>query len=409
MLCNLRVKAFAHIHRLSIADHNESQRGELTARVTSDVETIARFAQWGGVAWIVDTVIIVGTLGVMAIYSWQLTHRDGRGDGARCCRSCGRSSAASSGPTTWCAPGSARRLGAVSESVMGAGVIRAYGITAGYATGCTPPSTASTRPRCARPGTSPSCSRWATCSAASLSRSVVGVGAWWGPGWGLDAGHAHRLRLPGEPAARCRSPSWARSSTRPRPRWPAGARCSTCSTSRSTSSSPTRASTCPSGPVEVRAEGLDFAYRDGGRVLRGVDVVIPAGTSVAVVGETGSGKTTFAKLLCRLADPTGGRDPPRRRRPPRRRPGLAVRRRADGAPGRVPVRHDHPRQRAHGPRRRHRRRGRRRVRARSASTGGWPACPTASTPRSASGARACRSASASSWPWPGPSWPTPGC
>ena len=66
-------QAFAHIHRLSIADHNESKRGELTARVTSDVETIARFAQWGGVAWIVDSVIIVGTLGVMAIYSWQLT------------------------------------------------------------------------------------------------------------------------------------------------------------------------------------------------------------------------------------------------------------------------------------------------------------------------------------------------
>ena len=42
-------------------------------------------------------------------------------------------------------------------------------------------------------------------------------------------------------------------------------------------------------------------------MLRGVDVTIPAGTNVAVVGETGSGKTTFAKLLCRLADPTRGR------------------------------------------------------------------------------------------------------
>jgi ABC-type multidrug transport system fused ATPase/permease subunit len=42
-------------------------------------------------------------------------------------------------------------------------------------------------------------------------------------------------------------------------------------------------------------------------VLHAVDVDIPAGTSVAVVGETGSGKTTFVKLLCRLADPTAGR------------------------------------------------------------------------------------------------------
>jgi putative ABC transport system ATP-binding protein len=41
-------------------------------------------------------------------------------------------------------------------------------------------------------------------------------------------------------------------------------------------------------------------------VLRDVDVKIPAGAHVAIVGETGSGKTTFAKLLCRLADPTRG-------------------------------------------------------------------------------------------------------
>jgi ATP-binding cassette, subfamily B, bacterial len=41
-------------------------------------------------------------------------------------------------------------------------------------------------------------------------------------------------------------------------------------------------------------------------VLHGIDVELPAGANVAVVGETGSGKTTFAKLLCRLADPTIG-------------------------------------------------------------------------------------------------------
>jgi len=42
-------------------------------------------------------------------------------------------------------------------------------------------------------------------------------------------------------------------------------------------------------------------------VLHGIDVEIPAGTNVAIVGETGSGKTTFAKLVARLADPTDGR------------------------------------------------------------------------------------------------------
>jgi len=62
----------------------------------------------------------------------------------------------------------------------------------------------------------------------------------------------------------------------------------------------------PGGPLSIEAANLHFAYRDGVPVLRDVDLVIPAGTRVAVVGETGSGKTTFAKLLCRLADPTVG-------------------------------------------------------------------------------------------------------
>src|SRR5262249_49321377 len=45
----------------------------------------------------------------------------------------------------------------------------------------------------------------------------------------------------------------------------------------------------------------------GGPALRGIDAEVPAGAHVAIVGETGCGKTTFAKLLCRLADPTAGR------------------------------------------------------------------------------------------------------
>jgi ATP-binding cassette, subfamily B, bacterial len=52
---------------------------------------------------------------------------------------------------------------------------------------------------------------------------------------------------------------------------------------------------------------LTFAYdRAAGPVLDGLDLTIPAGTSLAIVGQNGAGKTTLAKLLCRLHDPQGG-------------------------------------------------------------------------------------------------------
>jgi ABC-type multidrug transport system fused ATPase/permease subunit len=56
----------------------------------------------------------------------------------------------------------------------------------------------------------------------------------------------------------------------------------------------------------VHFERVSFAYPDGPPVLREVTLDIAAGTRVAIVGETGSGKSTFAKLLTRLMDPSEG-------------------------------------------------------------------------------------------------------
>ncbi|MDQ5808679.1 MAG: ABC transporter ATP-binding protein/permease [Actinomycetota bacterium] len=59
---------------------------------------------------------------------------------------------------------------------------------------------------------------------------------------------------------------------------------------------------------EVAYENVGFAYEPGAEpVLQGVDLVVPAGTTTAIVGETGSGKTTLAYLAARLYDPTSGR------------------------------------------------------------------------------------------------------
>ncbi|MER7666773.1 MULTISPECIES: ABC transporter ATP-binding protein [unclassified Streptomyces] len=58
---------------------------------------------------------------------------------------------------------------------------------------------------------------------------------------------------------------------------------------------------------EVVFDAVRFAYRTGGEVLPRFDLTIPAGQTVAVVGTTGAGKSTLAKLLARFYDPTEGR------------------------------------------------------------------------------------------------------
>ena len=63
----------------------------------------------------------------------------------------------------------------------------------------------------------------------------------------------------------------------------------------------------PRGPIDVRFDRVTFAYPGGPTVLYDVDLALAPRSRVAVVGETGSGKTTFAKLLTRLMDPVSGR------------------------------------------------------------------------------------------------------
>ena len=58
------------------------------------------------------------------------------------------------------------------------------------------------------------------------------------------------------------------------------------------------------GAVEV--DGVSFAYADGPRVLRDVTLRVPTGMRLALVGPTGAGKSTLAKLVARLYDPTEG-------------------------------------------------------------------------------------------------------
>jgi ATP-binding cassette, subfamily B, bacterial len=69
---------------------------------------------------------------------------------------------------------------------------------------------------------------------------------------------------------------------------------------------PAGAPPLPAGRGHVELRHVSFAYGDGAASLVDVDLDVPAGTTIALVGATGSGKTTLVQLLPRLYDPTGG-------------------------------------------------------------------------------------------------------
>ncbi|WP_436795545.1 ABC transporter ATP-binding protein [Actinospongicola halichondriae] len=303
-LYGLRVRTFEHIHRLSIADHSESRSGEMVARVTSDVETLAQFTQWGAVSWIVNSSIIVGTILAMTIYSWQLAlmviavfiplipvmrllQR--------------RQLAAYDQVRTTVGTS----LAEVSEAVTGASVVRAYGLEQ--------------RTRARLRGAIRNQYR-AHLKAGmyfsllfplgdifgSLALAVVaGVGAIHGDALGVTPGELvaflFLVNLVLSPVSELSEVFDQTQTAIAGWRKILGVLAMPVDVI-----DPDPGLAVPDGPLGISVRGVEFAYRTGPPVLRGVDLDIPAGTSVAVVGETGSGKTTFAKLLCRLADPTDG-------------------------------------------------------------------------------------------------------
>ena len=304
VLMNLRVRVFEHIHHLSLADHTESRRGVLVARVTSDVETLARFTQWGLISWIIDTAIIVGTIAVMLWYSWPLTllvlviHVPL----VPFLRWVQRSQFVSYGKVR---SRVAETLGHVSEAVTGAQVIRAYG----YGEPVRERLDDAIERQFAQQQRS---QVWFACMlpvvdvVSSISLAVAaGIGVWYRDDLGLEVGELvaflFLVNLLLQPIAQL-GEVLDQTQTALAGWWkvlrvldvPVEV------------AEPSEGVAPAAGPLEVELDGIGFSYRTGPPVLRDVSFTIPAESVVAVVGETGSGKTTCARLLTRLADPTEG-------------------------------------------------------------------------------------------------------
>ncbi len=310
-LAGLRVRAFRHVHDLSVLHQQGQRRGSLVSRVTSDVDQLSVFMQWGGVLGLVSVGQLVVATAVMAVYSWQLTLL------VLLCFVPLALAVRFFSRLLADAYGVVRErvgdvLGAVAESVVGAPTVRAYGIRGRTAARIDSAIDRHYRASVDAQKVTTAVYVSGELVAAVANAAVVVVGVLLGIAGDISAGTLVAFLFlvtlfvaPVQMASEVLNEAQNAVAgfrrvldvldTEPDVRDPALA-------------DPDRARTLPPGPLDVRFEHVSFSYTPGGRpALEDVDLAIPARTRVAVVGETGSGKTTFAKLVTRLMDPTAGR------------------------------------------------------------------------------------------------------
>ncbi len=308
-LYGLRVRLFDHIHRLSIADHGEEKKGALVARVTSDVETLAQFFSWGALAWLLDGTLMLMVASVMLAYDWMLAlvafavsaplafvlHRVQR----HLVKAYEQARVANADVLT-----------SVSEVVSGAETLRAYDAGEHYAQVSKRASNRRSN-SFIKAGTIgaflfPSGEVFSVLTVSS----VVTVGLLRGPGSGLTAGAlvgfmflTYRFLEPIAEFTEVIDQTQTAVAGLRRVlgimEIPIGP------------PEPARPIPLPDGMLGLDIERVTFSYRsrsddDEPPVLIDVTAHIPAGQQVAMVGETGSGKTTLGRLVARLADPSSG-------------------------------------------------------------------------------------------------------
>ncbi|GAB2950713.1 ABC transporter ATP-binding protein [Micromonospora polyrhachis] len=304
-LAGVRTRAFRHVHDLSMLHQQSERRGSLVSRVTSDVDQITQFLQWGGVILLINLGQVVVTSIVMAVYSWQLTLVVFAAflPALLVIRLFQRRLAATYGLVR-------QRMGAmlaaISESVVGAPVIRAYGVS-GRTAGRLNETIQGQRVAQQRAlRTSVIAFSTGEIAAGLALAAVVVLGVRLGVDGTLSIGQLTAFLFlvtlfiqPVQIATEVLNEAqnaiagWRRV-------------LDVLDVEPDVADPGERGMELPVGAIDVRFVDVGFAYPGGPPVLADVDVEIPAKTRIAVVGETGSGKTTFAKLLTRLMDPSSG-------------------------------------------------------------------------------------------------------
>ena len=303
-LTDLRVTTFEHLHKLSMLRVQAERRGALVGRVTSDIETMQQFMEWGGVGMILGAAQISLAVIVMVVYEWRLAlmivvgvvlysmmlvwfQRILRRAHDRV-----RERVADS-------------LSVIGEATAGLPTVRAFGMESAVMGKV---STALDRQYRAEYGAGALAAvlfSSAELFAGVITASVVAVGVVFGVSWGLSAGtlvaFLFLVTLLVEPVQMLvETINQAQS---------AGAGLRKVLDVLDTPidvGDPIKGVDLPARPLDVQFQDVRFRYPTGGDVINDVTTSITAGERAAVVGETGSGKTTFAKLATRLLDPASG-------------------------------------------------------------------------------------------------------
>jgi putative ABC transport system ATP-binding protein len=303
-LSDLRTMTFRHLLKRSVLHVEADRRGDLVSRVTSDVTTLQEFMEWGGVAIVIAGSQVILALGVMIFYEWRLA----------LVALVGvilylvlmrwfQRVLAHNYDTVRVEVG--RSLGVLSESISALPVVRSYGIE-----GSTKEKVADALEkrfwiefRTARLGNILFSS--AEVFAGALTAGIVVGGILIGTSQGMTAGTLvaflfltnlliEPLQIVVETLEFAQS---AASGLR---------RILGVLDSEVDMPDPEEPDHLRPGGLSARMHQVGFSYPNGNEVLTDITVDIPVGSRVAVVGETGSGKTTFAKLLVRLLDPSRG-------------------------------------------------------------------------------------------------------
>ncbi|HEX6076245.1 MAG TPA: ABC transporter ATP-binding protein [Micromonosporaceae bacterium] len=316
-LAGVRTRTFRHIHDLSMLHQQSERRGALTSRVTSDIDQISQFLQFGGVILLVSMgQLVVATL-IMAVYSWQLTLvvYVAFAPLVVAIRFFQRRLAAAYRTVR---ERVGRLLSTIGESVVGAAVIRAYGVqrrTERRLDGSIE-AYRTAQFRALRRSVYPFSAGELT--AGCVNVAVVIVGVLLGVGGEITVGEltafiflvalfVQPVQIATEVLNEAQNAvsGWRRV-------------LDVLDTVPDVADPGPAGRELPPGPIRVEFDHVDFGYPapgDGAAesaptpgllVLHDVHLGIEPQTRVAVVGQTGSGKTTFAKLLTRLMDPTSG-------------------------------------------------------------------------------------------------------